>query len=340
MERRQLRSLHIRLAPFGNARISEQLRELQDKDGVTEYGNSQPFQEWSKWNVILDQPISERKRRETYTAGKGFMGEMIRTNGRIMDEALMLFITLRRTHLAAVKRDCAPKCVRMIQDLGRYNEADVLLILDGVSSYVGIGVTIRFCNAIVYGRKVGDERLIEVVLIKEKLKVVRRPSKSLCLIIGAKRGEFVGSAERVMLKVSLERCNSLWEKVFASSLLDDGRGSGSWMFLFVWQRFMLAIGTFVAGKVALPLESLVSHTSRASRVFESGSQSTLVARKRCSSSENGFRFRLESCLPTSMNGILVEKSQVLLEGFPGSHIDHTSIMNNNIQEYKEQKRLG
>ncbi|GKC32695.1 oligopeptide transporter 4-like protein, partial [Tanacetum coccineum] len=42
------------------------------------------------------------------------------------------------------------------------------------------------------------------------------------------------------------------------------------------------------------------------------------------------RYKASTTGKVDVHTRLVEKSQVLLEGFPGSHIDHTSIMNNNI----------
>ncbi|GJS64348.1 hypothetical protein Tco_0678912 [Tanacetum coccineum] len=86
-----------------------------------------------------------------------------------------------------------------------------------------------------------QEMTDKVVLIKEKLKAARDRQKS-CADNRRKPLEFeVG--ERVMLKVSPWKGVIRFGKKgklaprFLTSLLDDGRGSGSWMFLFVWSGY-------------------------------------------------------------------------------------------------------
>ncbi|GJW02556.1 hypothetical protein Tco_1561412 [Tanacetum coccineum] len=134
------------------------------------------------------------------------------------------------------------------------------------------------------GPELVQETTDKVVLIKEKLKAARDRPKS-CADNRCKPLEFeVG--DRVMLKVSLWKGvirfgkkvgladaslhvsfdeievdktlrfveepveNSDREvKRFLTSLLDDGRGSGSWMFLFVWSGYAAMRTLLWAGKV-------------------------------------------------------------------------------------------
>ncbi|GJS70039.1 hypothetical protein Tco_0702880 [Tanacetum coccineum] len=88
----------------------------------------------------------------------------------------------------------------------------------------------------------------KVVLIKEKLKAARDRQKS-CADNRRKPLEFeVG--DRVMLKVSpWKGVIRFGKKRFLTSLLDDGRGSGSWMFLFVWSGYAAMRTLLWAGKV-------------------------------------------------------------------------------------------
>ncbi|GJS55957.1 hypothetical protein Tco_0629319 [Tanacetum coccineum] len=93
----------------------------------------------------------------------------------------------------------------------------------------------------------------KVVLIKEKLKAARDRQKSYA-DNRRKPLEFeVG--DRVMLKVSPWKGVIRFGKKgklaprFLTSFLDDGRGSSSWMFLFVWSGYAVMRTLLWAGKV-------------------------------------------------------------------------------------------
>ncbi|GJX52349.1 hypothetical protein Tco_0280718 [Tanacetum coccineum] len=103
------------------------------------------------------------------------------------------------------------------------------------------------------GPELVQETTDKVVLIKEKLKAARDRQKR-CADNRCKPLEFeVG--DRVMLKVSHWKGVIRFGKKgklaprFLTSLLDDGRGSGSWMFLFVWSGYAAMRTLLWAGKV-------------------------------------------------------------------------------------------
>ncbi|GKB44453.1 hypothetical protein Tco_0889395 [Tanacetum coccineum] len=191
------------------------------------------------------------------------------------------------------------------------------------------------------GPELVQETTDKVVLIKEKLKVARDRQKS-CADNRRKPLEFE-VRERVMLKVSpwkgvirfgkkgklapslhvpLDEIkvdktlrfveepveNSDREvKRFLTSLLDDGRGSGSWMFLFVWSGYAAMRTLLWAGKV-FPVTYDVAQRglsflkeNRPRRFLRSGSQSNIGSKKSYQSSE------YESDLG-ELNGTKIERS--------------------------------
>ncbi|GJT82352.1 hypothetical protein Tco_1056694 [Tanacetum coccineum] len=269
-----------RLAPLEMQELSEQLRELQDKK--EEHG------------VHLKLEL-ELLRKEKLYAKSSVKDKILATSSETSKVENTPAEMLRDLDQQMEKRadDDAAKSVRNTIGFEYY-----LASSSGCTNYHSSiwcapfeALYGRKCRSPVLWDKIGESSLIrpelvqemtnKVVLIKEKLKVVRDRQKS-CADNRRKPLEFeVG--ERVMLKVSpwkgvirfgkkgklapryvgpfeiLERIGLVAyllrfpeelnrgslgvvvEVRFLTSFLDDGRGSGSWMFLFVGAVMLLCV---------------------------------------------------------------------------------------------------
>ncbi|GJW34672.1 reverse transcriptase domain-containing protein [Tanacetum coccineum] len=158
----------------------------------------------------------------------------------------------------------------------------------------------------------------KVVLIKEKLKAARDRQKSYAdnrrkplefevgdrvmlkvspwkgVIRFGKKGKLAPSLHVPLDEIKVDKTLRFVEepvensdrevKRFLTSLLDDGRGSGSWMFLFVWSGYAAMRTLLWAGKV---LREYSFQNIRPRRFLRLGSQSNVGCKKSCQSSEYG-----------------------------------------------------
>ncbi|GJW99179.1 hypothetical protein Tco_0180987 [Tanacetum coccineum] len=171
------------------------------------------------------------------------------------------------------------------------------------------------------GPELVQETTDKVVLIKEKLKAARDRQKSYAdnrrkplefevgdrvmlkvspwkgVIRFGKKGKLAPSLHVPLDEIKVDKTLRFVEepvensdrevKRFLTSLLDDGRGSGSWMFLFVWSGYAAMRTLLWAGKV-LRESSFQNIWPR--KFLESGSHSNVGYEKSCQSSK--FRFVL------------------------------------------------
>ncbi|GJY26600.1 hypothetical protein Tco_0401326 [Tanacetum coccineum] len=113
------------------------------------------------------------------------------------------------------------------------------------------------------GLELVQETTYKVVLVKEKLKAARDRPKELCSIgLVADRLRLPEELSYIKVDKTLRFVKEPVEnsdrevKRFLTSLLDDGRGSGSWMFLFVWSGYA-AMRTFCGQAKLLAVRYLV-----------------------------------------------------------------------------------